>query len=140
MIPMPVDPASPSHLTARQSTILIAAGIILWFAAALLLQALNTANLLGGTGSMIVYALVIPGTLPFVLLLARIAGLSAPQIVPGYALATLAALFCDGTAVAFWPALYGANDLQVRLAAGAVIWGAAVGLALAFGLARSRTR
>lgn len=137
---MSADPIFAKPLSTNQVSILIGAGIVLWFAAALLLQALNAAALLGGVATLVVYALVIPGTLPFVLLLSRLARLAPPQIVPGYTLATLAALLCDGMAVAFWPALYGANDLQVRLAAGAVIWGAAVGLALAFAVARARMR
>lgn len=137
---MPTEHASAHALSLRQIVILTLAGLVVWFAAALLLQALNAHDLLGGSASAVGYALTIPGTLPFVIALERLARLNPAQIVPGYTLATLVAMFCDGAAVAFWPALYGTTDLAVRLAAGAVLWGAAVGLALAFMLALWRQR
>ncbi|WP_226017965.1 hypothetical protein [Novosphingobium sp. FKTRR1] len=137
---MPADPLAAVRLSGQQCLILSVAGIVVWFAAALLLGTLNAHGLLGGTASVIGYALTVPGTLPFVLALERLARLAPAQIVPGYTLATVVAMFCDGSAVAFWPTLYGTDDLQVRLAAGAVLWGAAVGIALAFGVASMRAR
>ena len=135
------QPASSSALTARQSATMTLAGIVLWYAAALLLRGLSDAHLLGGASGALVFALIVPGTLPFVLLLQRLGRLSAEQMVPGYALATTAALLCDGVAMTWHPTLYGADDLAARLAAGAVIFGGAVGLALAFAVAvRMRAR
>lgn len=122
-------------LSGLQSAIMLMAGIALWFAAARLLHALNAAGILGGGSGIAVFAAVVPGTAPFVLLLQRLGRLGIDQIVPGYALATLAALACDGVAVTWHPALYGETEAAVRLAAGAVLFGAAVGLALAFALA-----
>ncbi|WP_225205805.1 hypothetical protein [Novosphingobium huizhouense] len=132
---------SASVLSGRQTAAMIVAGIVLWYAAALLLRALSDAHLLGGTTGALVFAAVVPGTLPFVLLLQKLGGLSAEQMVPGYTLATTAALLCDGVAMTWHPGLYGADDTAARLAAGGVIFGGAVGLALAFLVAaRMRAR
>lgn len=127
--------AFPARLSLRQSIVMIVAGLVLWYSAALLLQALSGAGLLGGSTGAIVFALTVPGTLPFVLALRVLAGLSSEQIVPGYTLATGAALVCDGIAVTWHPALYGVGSAAVRLSAGAVLFGGGVGLLLAFGVA-----
>ena len=123
---------SVSVLTRRQTTVMIIAGVVLWYAAAALLRALSDAQLLGGTSGAIVFAVVVPGTLPFVLLLRTLGRLSSEQMVPGYTLATTAALLCDGIAVTWHPSLYGADETAARLSAGGVIFGGAVGLVLAF--------
>ncbi|NML93122.1 hypothetical protein [Novosphingobium olei] len=133
-------PAGSAALNAQQSGVMIVAGIVLWYAAAVLLRALSDAQLLGGSTGALVFAATVPGTLPFVLLLRRLGGLGADQVVPGYTLATTAALLCDGVAMTWYPALYGADDTAARLAAGGVIFGGAVGLALAFFVAAQMRR
>ena len=130
---------SNTRLTARQAALMMICGVVFWLAAALLLRWLAAAGALDGPMRIFVYLITIPGTMPFVLALRRIGKLSAEHLVPAYALATAAALLCDGIAVAWFPTLYGTSSDHVRLAAAAILWGAGVGVLLAFAVA-SRMR
>jgi hypothetical protein len=118
-------------LNARQMSVLLGIGTALWLGAALLLNALAAAGMLAGGARLIVYALVVPGTLPFVLMTRWLAGLAAGQLFAGVAVVTMTALLIDGVAVAFAPWIYGETETQVLAASAAVLWGAGVGLVLA---------
>lgn len=115
-----------------QLAVLVGMGVSLWLGAALLLQWLAGAGYLTGSARVAVYALVVPGTLPFVLLIRRLAGLAADQLALGVAVVTATALLCDGIAVAWNPALYGQSSEAALAASAAVLWGAGVGMMLAF--------
>ncbi len=128
------------RLSAQQTAIMVISGVIVWFAAALLLHWLVPIGALDGAMRILTYLLIIPGTLPVLLVMIRLADLSAAQVVPGFSMGTAAALLCDGIAVAWAPGLYGANPDHVRLAAAVILWGAGVGIILAFAVASRRTR
>ncbi len=133
MVTQSID-GSP-RLSTEQAALMAICGVALWLAAAVLLRWLAAAGALDGSMRLYVYFLTIPGTVPFVFALRRIGKLSADQLIPAYSLATAMALLCDGIAVAWFPSLYGANPDHVRLAAAAVLWGAGVGVFLAFAIA-----
>jgi hypothetical protein len=117
-------------LTARQFWILVIMGAILWFAAAMLIRIIGPMGVFEGSNRVWTYLLVIPGTLPFVMLVRRSAGLVASQHGIGMAIGTTAAVLLDGVALAWIPWLY-ADTVELVAAAGAVIlWGAGVGMAL----------
>jgi hypothetical protein len=83
-----------------------------------------------GSNRIWLYLLVIPGTLPFVPLVRRSAGLAPGQHFIAMAVATAVAALLDGVALAWFPWLY-ADTIERVAAAGAVIlWGAGVGMAL----------
>ena len=132
--------SSSGSLSARQVLIMMVSGVIVWFAAALLLHWLVPLGAFDGAMRVLTYLLVIPGTLPVLCGMIRLAGLSAAQVVPGFALGTGTALLCDGIAAAWFPGLYGATADHVRLAAAAVLWGAGVGIMLAFAVAHRMSR
>ncbi len=125
------SPCQATALLSRGQTLLmIVIGIILWFGAALLLRYLGPMGIYQPPAIAWVYALVIPGTFPFILLV-RLAGrLAGPQIITGVTIVTATALLLDGLAVAFFPSLYGATPALVAGAGGAILWGAGVGLVL----------
>ena len=56
----------------------------------------------------------------------------ACQIFTGVAVVTATALLIDGIVVAWFPAVYGGALPQVTNCAAAILWGAGVGLVLAF--------
>jgi hypothetical protein len=117
-------------LTNRQLAILAAMGAILWFAAAMLIRVLGPMGIYDGSNRLWLYLLVIPGTLPFVMLVRRSAGLAPRQHGIGMAVGTASATLLDGVALAWFPGLY-ADTVELVAAAGAVIlWGAGVGLVL----------
>ncbi len=117
-------------LTNRQLAILAAMGAILWFAAAMLIRVLGPMGIYDGSNRLWLYLLVIPGTLPFVPLVRRSAGLAPTQHGIGMAVGTASATLLDGIALAWFPWIY-ADTVELVAAAGAVIlWGAGVGLVL----------
>jgi hypothetical protein len=115
-----------------QIALLAAIGAVLWFLAALLMRAIAPMPWYEGAGIALVYALVIPGTLPFILLSRKLAGLHKGQTAMGILVVTATALLLDGIAFAFFPALYADNPADTTQAAAAILWGAGVGLVLAF--------
>jgi hypothetical protein len=117
-------------LSARQVMILVGLGAVLWFAAALLLGLLAPHGIYEGWGRVILYAAIVPGTWPFVLLLARAAGLRGPDVFTGVAVALAAATLLDGIALAWAPTLYGETVEHVAGAGAAILWGAGVFLVL----------
>lgn len=124
-----------SLLSARQTGLALISGVVLWFVAALLIKALIPLGALDDGARALTYALVIPGTAPFVWLIARIAKLSSPQVGPAMALLTGAAVLCDGIALGWFPGLYAADEIGARLAGAVILWGGGVAIMLGFVLA-----
>lgn len=123
-------------LNARQMWLSAINGAVLWLAAALLLRWLGPMGIHDGMARVVLYVLVVPGTYPFNLLIRRIAGLSKGQTVHALALGTGVATLLDGVALAWFPSLYG-TGLPIHLGAATVIlWGAGVGILIAFWMDR----
>lgn len=129
---IPANPAT-APLTAPQIAILSLTGAALWFLAALLMRAIEPLGAFQGIGVPVLYALVVPGTVPFVILTRKLAKLRGDQTAIGVTVVTAAASLLDGTALVAIPELYGANPSG---AAAAILWGAGVGLFL--GVAMNR--
>lgn len=119
-------------LTQRQTLLLVATGAALWFLAALLLRIIAPMGALEGMMRGVTYALVIPGTFPFVLLTRWLVALRDDQMGVGIAVATMTALLIDGIVVAWFPAVYGGQLPQVTDCAAIILWGAGVALLLGF--------
>ena len=58
-----------------------------------------------GSNRILLYALVIPGTFPFVLIARKLARLAPDQMAIALAIATAATTLLDGIALAWFPAL-----------------------------------
>jgi hypothetical protein len=119
-------------LTQRQTLLLVATGAAFWFLAALLLRIIAPMGALEGIMRGVSYALVIPGTFPFVLLARWLVALRDDQMGIGIAVATMTALLIDGIVVAWFPAVYGGQLPQVTNCAAIILWGAGVALLLGF--------
>jgi hypothetical protein len=119
-------------LSNQQTVLLIIIGAVLWFLAAIILRLIAPMGALEGSARLITYALVIPGTLPFVILTRMAAKLRSDQLFTGVAVVTMTALLIDGIVIAWFPAVYGGALPQVTNCAAAILWGAGVGLVLAF--------
>ena len=133
------DAAPGADLPAQQAGALILIGIALWFVAAMLLRQVAPLGVFDGWARALLYALIVPGTWPFVLLTRRLVRLGKAQIVPGIALVTAAALMADSVVFAWFPWIYGAAQFH-RDCAAAVFWGASAGLLLSFVAARTPKR
>jgi len=116
----------------KQLVITAMMGVVLWFVAAIMLRYLEPMGVLDGNARLLTYALIIPGTVPFVFLIKIVAGLSRNQIALALSLATGTALLCDGIATAWFPELYGSTDDSVLRSASAILWGGGVAIWLGF--------
>ncbi len=123
-------------MSTKQVMIVVILGVVLWYLAALLAQFLGHIGAFDGTNRVILYAAVVPASAPSVLLIWKAAGLDRSQIAIGMAVATTAAMLCDGVALAWFSTLYGANAEQIAASGAVILWGAAVGQCLAFLLNR----
>jgi hypothetical protein len=119
-------------LTSGQTLFLVMIGAVLWILAAVILRVVAPMGAGEGTVRIITYALIIPGTLPFVMLTRLLVKLRHDQIAIGIAVVTATALLIDGIVVAWFPVIYGGALPQVTNCAAAILWGAGVGLVLAF--------
>lgn len=122
----------PHTLTTPQIGILAGYGTVLWFAAAMLVRTIGPMGALDGGWGMLTYVLVIPGTVPAILVARPLARLRGGQTISGVAVVTATALLLDGIAHAWFPAIYGTDPALIVKGAAAIFWGAGVGLVLAF--------
>jgi hypothetical protein len=112
-----MKPASRLPFNPSQTLILAGFGALLWFE---------------GSLRALLYALIIPGTWPFILVAEKLARLGRDQIALGVAVVTAAAALLDGIALAWFPSLYGADPSLVTASGAAILWGVGVGLVLGF--------
>ncbi len=117
-------------LTASQIAILALYGAALWFAAAMLVRTIAPMGALNGGWRVLTYALIVPGTIPAVVMARPLARLRRDQTAIGITIVTAAALLLDGIAFAWFPALYGNDPALVLAGAAAILWGAGIGLVL----------
>lgn len=123
MIQDNVGQGSGSLLSARQLAIVTGLGIAFWYAAAVFIRYAAESGYLGGGAGVVTFGLCFPGSWLTVWLIRRAAGLSARQVVTGVGIATGVAAFCDGTALTWYPVLYGETAERVVLGAGSILWG-----------------
>jgi hypothetical protein len=123
-------PAHHGALAPHQFFILAIFGTILWFIAAMLVRILGPLGALSGVWRMVTYTLVVPGTIPAVLLARPIARLRRDQTATGITVVTAAALLLDGVAFAWFPMLYASDPASQLAGAAVILWGAGVGLVL----------
>ncbi len=131
---MPVGLKLPRSTRLNRHQLVMSAimGIALWLLAAIMLRYFGPMGAYDGPARLLMYALIIPGTYPFLLLIKKVAALGRDQIALGVALATGAAALCDGMALAWGPGLYGATPELVAGAGGTILWGAGVAIILGF--------
>jgi len=87
---MPDAATNRIGLSNPQTLQLIVLGAILWFLAAVILRFIYPMGALEGSALFVTYALVIPGTLPFVIPTRTRVKLSPPQLFTGGAVAARA--------------------------------------------------
>jgi hypothetical protein len=126
-------------MSARQILVAATLGVILWYAAAVLLSVLAPMGVLDASRRAWTYLVIFPGTLPFVVLMWWATGVARRQLGLAMAVGTTAAMFLDGVALAWFPGLYG-GDEYVAASGAAILWGAAVGQLLGMAIAASSGR
>jgi hypothetical protein len=124
-------------LTTKQVLISVIYGAFLWFVAAMIVRNIGPMGAFAGIALVITYALVIPGTVPAILLGQKLIGLVKSQIAGSVMIMTATALLLDGVALNFFRGLYGNDPVIVMAGAALILWGAGVGLVLAILMGRS---
>ena len=92
-----------------QTATLAAYGVVLWFLAALAIRYGTPSGVFGPRANIPVYAATAAGCFALIWAASRSSRLPPGQMLPAIALVSLAALLCDGWAIAWWPSLYGAE-------------------------------
>jgi len=125
-------------LSNRQLVIVIAAGVVLWFAAAMCVRYLGPWLFDFGVIQILLYVLLVPITWCFIWVIQKLAGLTRDNLFRGIGIGTASALFLDGIAFAWFPAFYSLSA-DIRLAgAASILWGAGVFLAVACWMTRAK--
>ena len=127
-------------ISSGQMATLIAAGIIFWFIGALICRWVGAIGAFDGANRALLYAALVPGTLPVILLVRRAARLAPDQVALGSAIVTAAAIACDSIALVVIPDLYGAGVEQAAASGAVILWGGAVAIALGCWLNRAPAR
>ena len=131
----------PLYLDRKQLTLFIILGVAVWFMAAIVLRVLGPLGIYDGGQRVLVYLLIIPGTMPVVWIARKLGKTSPGQLFTGFSVGTGSATLCDGVALAWFPSLYGPTAELHAEAGGTILWGAGVGLFLAYVVdRRSRVR
>ncbi len=118
-------------LTSGQSILLMGIDAALRFLAAIILRIVAPMGALEGSARVITYALIVPGTLPFVWLTQVLAKLRHDQIAIGVAFVAATALVIDGVVVTWFRVIYSGPLPQVTNCAATILCAASVGMVLA---------
>ncbi|MBX9796468.1 hypothetical protein [Sphingomonas sp.] len=133
MASIPLTPPA-NALTPNRVAVLIGFGLVLWAAGVVMLRWLADAGAMTGAWLPLVYAAVIPLTLPCIPLGPRLARLPASETARCTALVCATAVTIDGLVIGFVPWVYAADADLARAVAGCLLW--AIGVALILGLIR----
>lgn len=134
---MPVH--TSQRLSTAQTATLALVGAVYWFVAALIVR-WTAGNWVGNDAmTAVVFALIVVGTVPALLLGYRIAGIGRAHAAIGAAIMTAAALLLDGVALTWARALYGSDPAVVLGGGAAIMWGAGVALVLGMAIEQRRS-
>jgi len=113
-------------LTRSQVVRMVAFGIAIWFIGAIMVRFARQFDLLGAL-MPVTYLATLPIMTVTVWLGKRIGSLQGPQYKSGVALATAAAIACDGLVIPLYPALYGGQGEDLARGAAWILFAGAMG-------------
>jgi hypothetical protein len=107
------------------------AGVVLWFVFVWVVRWIPWA-FDGGVRSALLFIVTIPAAWGLVRIVALAAALEPATIFEGVVIATVAAMLLDGLVFTFVSHWYGSSETHVRFGAGLILWGAALGMLIAW--------
>jgi hypothetical protein len=125
-------------ITFKQMAFCVGYGLALWMGAIFLVRAMAGMGALSGVGLIIAFIVLIPATIPAVLLTQRVMGPSKAQLLVGVSIISAIALLLAGLSFSFSPSFYGTHPALVISAAGFILWGGGIGLVLALLMGKDR--
>lgn len=122
----PFDPPASrsSHLDGGRLILLAGWGVVLWLLVALTIRIAPPVLFERGAWTALLFAGALPNAWLTIWLTRRLFSLSAVQIVPATAIASAAAMLCDGVGLT-WTTLYGPGTKDLVPAAALLLWGVA---------------
>ena len=129
--------AASIPLGRRQVAIVVAWGVVFWFIAAVFIRQAPVGLFGGGLATALLFAATVPIAWPSAWITRSLAALKPDQVVVGTALASAAAMLCDGIGLT-WSSLYGPVGAAPLVAAAWLLWGAGWILLAAFVTARQQ--
>lgn len=111
-------------------------GAIFWLSAALAVRLIGAAAFSPGNVFLVVmYSIACPLLWLAIFIASRISGVPLNQMFKPTVLMTMVAMFLDGIAISWATGLYGTDPSVVMHGAAWILWGAAVGILIAWLLA-----
>lgn len=109
----------------------VAVGVSIWLVFVFVVRSIPWA-FDGGVRSALLFLAAIPLTWASVMLLKKVVALTSQTVFEGVVLATVAAMFLDGFVFTFLSGWYGNSEEHIRHGAGFILWGAAMGMLIAW--------
>lgn len=116
----------------------VAVGVSLWLMFIFVVRSIPWA-FDGGMSSALLFLLTVPLTYGFVVFLKRAVSLTPQTVFAAVSLATFPALLLDGLVFTFLSEWYGPTEEHVRYGAGFILWGAGMGMLIAWLMRNSNT-
>ncbi len=111
---------------------LLGIGIALWFIAAMMLRVMGPMGIYDGWARTLLYFAILPGTVPFLLISFRMAGVAPHDRFLAVAIMLLTATLTDGIVLAWLPWIYSTETALVADAGGTILWGAGIALVIGY--------
>lgn len=129
-------PVATGQLRRVQVAGLVGLGVLFWLMAVLFIRYSLPTGLFGRPTAPVLFVLTVPAAWILIWTIKRAVALRTDQLVAGVAVASTAALLCDGVAITWMPFLYTADSAGLLPVAAWLMWGVGVCLALALIAAR----
>lgn len=125
--------SAPSQ-QALNMPLMVALGIFFWFVAAMAIRFLGSSVFVAGSIILPVTFFVLspPIAWAFVWAAKIMGGIQGQAIFPAAVILSSIAMFCDGVAITFFPALYGLPSTSLVMAGAWLLWGVALIQTIAF--------
>jgi hypothetical protein len=116
--------------SAGQVMLLLFFGAALWFIAAMLLRYVAPMGAYNDPTRLIMYALIIPGTVPFIWVCNKMARVPGEHFALGCAVILASAMLIDGIVLAWFSWIYSTKVEHVAGSGAVILWGAGVAQSL----------
>jgi hypothetical protein len=125
---------SASPLASLNMPLIVALGVFFWFVAAMAIRFLGSFVFVSGSIVLPLTFFVFspPIAWVFVWLAKLMGGIQGKAIFPAAVIMSSIAMFCDGVAITFFPALYGLPSASLVMAGAWLLWGVALIQTIAF--------
>jgi hypothetical protein len=114
-------------------------GVVFWFSGVLFIRLGGDALFIEGSPWLyFLFAIALPASWVFVKISAVVGKVSSTELLKAAVVATITATFLDGTVLTWFQSVYGDEQSKLLLIAAWLLWGAGMGLIVAYWESRYR--